>query len=74
MFMSLLFILRPEVKIITYEEFCYGVAVIWSILKKYWIKLKNLRGENKQKVNYYNLCLHLHLLKLFSLIVPTTQC
>ena len=36
-------------QIISYEEFCYGVTVIWSFLKNCWMKLKNLRQENRQK-------------------------
>jgi hypothetical protein len=55
-----IFLSSPEKKITSYEDFCHGVAVIWSFVTKYWIKLKNLKQENTHKV----LCSRWHLLKL----------
>ncbi|XP_028398499.1 reticulophagy regulator 3-like [Dendronephthya gigantea] len=40
---------RSEKNITSYYDFCHGVAVVWSFLITYWIKLKALKEKNAKQ-------------------------
>lgn len=59
-------ILSNKKNVTSYEDFCHGVAVVWSFLIKYWIKLKALKEKSAKQVN---ICVKIFLI-IINLLIP----